>query len=79
VLDLGVRLRYGHVEVGLAVEKVTVVEWRSCEFFYASCAPGEVAPLDPDCPLAGGGSGFGDRHFTSGNPRNVRGSVRVHF
>ena len=78
VLDLGAAYRYGPVEVGLAAENLTDTEWRSSEFFYASCAPSEV-DVDPDCPLAGGGPGVEDFHFTPGNRRNVRGWVRVIF
>jgi hypothetical protein len=78
VLDLGMRYRYGRFEVGLALENITDAEWRSSEFFYESCAPGEVGRVAA-CPVAGGGSGIGDFHFTPGNGRNVRGWVSVTF
>ena len=68
VLDLGAAYRYGPIEVGIAVENLTDTEWRSSEFFYASCAPGEAC-----------GTGIEDFHFTPGNPRNVRGWVRAIF
>jgi outer membrane receptor protein involved in Fe transport len=78
VLDLGVRYRHERFEVGLAVENLTDTHWRSSEFFYESCAPSEVGVLAA-CPVAGGGEGVGDRHFTPGNDRNVRGWVSVRF
>jgi hypothetical protein len=46
VLDLGAAYRRGPIEVGLAVENLTDTEWRSSEFFFASCALGEVS-ADP--------------------------------
>ncbi len=78
VLDLGMRYRYGPFELGLALENLTDTDWRSSEFFYESCAPGEVGRVAA-CPAAGGGAGFEDFHFTPGNGRNVRGWVRVAF
>ena len=78
VLDLGAAYRRGPIEVGLAVENLTDTEWRSSEFFFASCTPGEV-DTNAACPLAGGGDGVEDFHFTPGNRRNVRGWVRVVF
>jgi len=78
VVDLGLRYRHGPFEVGLAVENLTDTDWRSSEFFFASCAPSEVGARSA-CPPGGGGPGVGDFHFTPGNPRNVRGWVRVAF
>lgn len=78
VLDLGAAWRHGPIEIGVALENLTDTRWRSSEFFFASCAPGEVG-VDPNCPLAGGGDGIDDFHFTPGNRRNVRGWVRVLF
>ena len=78
VLDLGAAYRRGAIEIGLAVENLTDTEWRSSEFFFASCAPGEVG-ADARCPAGGGGPGNDDFHFTPGNRRNVRGWVRVLF
>jgi len=78
VLDLGMRYRYERFEVGLAVENLTDTDWRSSEFFYESCAASEVGVLAA-CPVAGGGAGVSDLHFTPGNGRNVRGWVGVRF
>ncbi|MGH0032937.1 MAG: TonB-dependent receptor [Myxococcota bacterium] len=78
VFDLGAAWRHGPIEVGVAVENLADTEWRSSEFFYESCAPGEVG-VDPRCPAAGGGTGIADFHFTPGNRRNVRGWVRWIF
>ncbi len=78
VLDLGMRYRYGPIEVGLAVENIADNDWRSSEFFYESCAPTEVGRVAA-CPRSGGGAGIGDRHFTPGNGRNVRAWVRYAF
>ena len=81
VLDLGAAWRRGPFEVGVAVENLTDTEWRSSEFFFASCAPSEVGvpATAAACPAAGGGQGIDDFHFTPGNRRNVRGFVRVRF
>jgi hypothetical protein len=78
VLDLGGRYRFGPFEVGLAIENLTGQKWRSSEFYYESCAPSEVGNVAA-CPASGGGPGIGDFHFTPGNPRNVRGWVRMSF
>jgi len=78
VLDLGAAWRHGPLEIGVAVENLADENWRSSEFFFASCAPSEVG-VDPDCPPGGGGEGMEDFHFTPGNRRNVRGWVRVLF
>jgi outer membrane receptor protein involved in Fe transport len=78
VLDLGASYRRGPLEVGVAVENLADTAWRSSEFFFASCAPGEVG-VDAACPGVGGGEGVSDFHFTPGNRRNVRGYVRVLF
>jgi len=78
VLDLGVRYRRRHFEVGIAVENLTDTDWRSSEFFYASCAPGEVGAVAA-CPPGGGGDGIEDFHFTPGNRRNLRGWVRFRY
>ena len=78
VLDFGMRYRYERFEVGMAVENITDAEWESSEFFYESCAPSEVDQV-AGCPLGGGGAGIGDRHFSPGNGRNLRGWVRVTF
>jgi len=78
VIDLGVRWRAERFEVGLAVENLADTDWRSSEFYYESCTPGEVGVLAA-CPAAGGGDGVGDFHFTPGNRRNVRGWMRVRF
>jgi len=78
ILDLGARYRVGALEVGLAVENLTGQKWRSSEFYYESCAPSDVSP-GVECPPAGGGTGIGSFHFTPGNPRNVRGWVRMAF
>ena len=78
VLDLGMRYRFGRFEVGLALENLTDTEWRSSEFYYESCARGEVG-WAAACPASGGGPGIGDFHFTPGNGRNVRGWIRVGF
>ena len=64
-------------EVGVAFENVLDEDWRSSEFFYASCASGEVGSAA--CPAAGGGPGIEDFHFTAGNPFNVRGWLSVRF
>ncbi len=78
VLDFGMRYRYGRFEVGVTLENLTDTDWRSSEFFYESCAPGEVGRVSA-CPASGGGPGIDDFHFTPGNPRNVRGWVSVYF
>ncbi len=78
VFDLGARYRWRRFEVGLSVENLFGTDWRSSEFFYASCAPNEVG-VDPRCPSAGGGQGIDDFHFTPGNRRNVRGWASVYF
>ena len=78
VFDLGAAYRRGPFEVGIAVENLTDTEWRSSEFFFASCAQSEVG-VDARCPAMGGGPGVPDFHFTPGNRRNVRGWVRVVF
>ncbi|MEM7412843.1 MAG: TonB-dependent receptor [Myxococcota bacterium] len=79
VFDLGAAYRRGPFEVGIAVENLTDTEWRSSEFFFASCARSEVG-VDPlRCPAAGGGPGVPDFHFSPGNRRNVRGWIRVAF
>ncbi len=78
VLDLGMRYRFEHFEVGLALENITDTDWRSSEFFYESCAPVEVGRVAA-CPRSGGGAGIGDSHFTPGNGRNVRAWVRIAF
>ncbi len=78
VLDLGLRYRWRFFEVGLSVENLTDTRWRSSEFFYESCAPGELG-VDPACPVGGGGAGIGDFHFTPGNPRNVRGWIALRY
>ena len=67
LLDLGARYRHGPFEFGLAVENLGDVRWRSSEFYYASCAPGETCPP----------GGIGDFHYAPGNPRNVRGWIRL--
>ena len=64
--------------MGLSVENLFGTDWRSSEFFYASCAPNEVG-VDPRCPSAGGGEGIDDFHFTPGNRRNFRGWASVYF
>jgi len=81
VVDLGLRYRRGHVEVGLALENVTDTDWRSSEFFFESCARPELG-VRPECsPAAGIGvrEGKGDFHFTPGNGRNARGWIGVVF
>jgi hypothetical protein len=77
VLDLGLRYRDDRIEVGIDFENLIGARWRSSEFFYRSCAPSEVGR--PECPASGGGEGFPDRHFTPGNPFNVRGWVSLRF
>ena len=69
VVDLGLRYRHDPWEIGLRVENLTDREWRSSEFFYASCAPSEVGQ-SAACPVTGGGTGFADFHFTPGNRRH---------
>ncbi len=78
VLDFGLRYRWRAFEFGFAIENLTDVHWRSSEFFFASCTPAEVG-ASAACPPAGGGPGFDDNHFSPGNRRNFRGSVRVYF
>jgi hypothetical protein len=73
VLDFGLRYRTERLEVGLDFENLTGARWRSSEFFYASCAPSEVGSAA--CPPGG----FPDRHFTPGNPFNVRGRASLRF
>jgi len=67
VLDLGASYAWNAIEVGLALENLTDTKWRSSEFYFESCAPGEVCTGQPDF------------HFTPGNPINVRAFVRGSF
>jgi len=66
VLDLGLRYRWGPVELGLTFENLTDERWRSSEFFFES-RPMPAGPAREDF------------HFTPGNPRNVRGWIRASF
>ena len=70
VLDFGLRYESDPWELGIRVENLTDREWRSSEFFYASCAPLEVG-VAPACPTSGARPGINDRHFTPGNRRHV--------
>jgi len=68
VLDLALRYRAGPLELGFAIENLTDTEWSSSEFFYESR------------PEPGAGSEVvEDRHFSPGNPRNVRAWVAGRF
>ncbi len=78
VLDFGIRYRSDPWEFGLRIENLTDREWRSSEFFYASCAPSEVGASSA-CPFAGGGPGIEDRHFTPGNRRHIVAWLRWTF
>jgi hypothetical protein len=78
ILDFGMRYRTNYFELGIDFENLADSEWRSSEFFFPSCPPSDLG-VSPECPAAGGGAGIPDRHFTPGNPFNVRGWVSLRF
>lgn len=67
VFDLGVRYRWKFLELAVALQNITDVDWPSAEFYFASRLPGEPA------------AGVEDYMFTPGNPRNFRVGLTAYF
>jgi outer membrane receptor protein involved in Fe transport len=67
VWDAGMHYRRGRYELTLKLENVFDTDYESAQFIYESRLPGE-----PD-------EGVRDRHFTPGNPRNLRAAVTYYF
>jgi outer membrane receptor protein involved in Fe transport len=71
VFDLGLEYRFGPLLAFFFVENLFDAEYPASEFAFES-----LLPSDPTFPT---GPGVFDRHFTPGNPRNVRGGLAVLF
>ncbi len=67
VFDLGVRYRWKFLELAVALQNITDVDWPSAEFYFASRLPGEPP------------AGVEDYMFTPGNPRNFRVGLTAYF
>ena len=67
----GVRYRRDPWEVGVRIENLTDREWRSSEFFYSSCAPGEIGSAGR-MPDRGGRPGDRRPTLHAGKPPPLR-------
>jgi len=68
LFDVGTRVRWRAVEVGVSVENLLDTRWRESEFNYVSNFRG------PDAPA----SLMATRHFTAGAPRTFMGTLTLH-